>query len=51
MEEEKDENENKGYYAMKILKKKRVIDMKQTKNILNERQILANNQNPFLVKL
>uniref|UniRef100_A0A5S6QTK3 Protein kinase domain-containing protein n=1 Tax=Trichuris muris TaxID=70415 RepID=A0A5S6QTK3_TRIMR len=41
----------KEYYAMKILKKERVVAMRQVEHTLNEKRILSALNYPFLVKL
>ena len=38
-------------YAMKVLKKKYILEKNQEKNIMNEKSILASLDHPFLVKL
>lgn len=39
------------YYAMKIMKKKRILETGFTENILTEKAILSNIDHPFMVKL
>jgi serine/threonine protein kinase len=38
-------------YAMKMLKKKYIVEKNQEKNIMTEKNILCELQHPFLVKL
>lgn len=38
-------------YAMKMLKKKFIVEKNQEKNIMTEKNILCELQHPFLVKL
>ena len=38
-------------YALKILAKKKIIDLKQISHIKNEKNILAGVDNPFIVNL
>jgi serine/threonine protein kinase len=40
-----------NYYAMKIMKKKRILETGFTENILTEKAILSNIDHPFMVKL
>ena len=42
---------DKQIYAMKVLKKKYIIEKHQEKNILTEKGILIELNHPFLVKL
>lgn len=42
---------DKQVYAMKVLKKKYILEKNQEKNIMNEKSILASLDHPFLVKL
>lgn len=42
---------DKQIYAMKVLKKKYIVEKHQEKNILTEKGILIELQHPFLVKL
>ena len=42
---------DKQVYAMKVLKKKYIIEKNQEKNIMTEKSILCELQHPFLVKL
>ena len=42
---------DKQVYAMKVLKKKYILERNQEKNIMNEKSILASLDHPFLVKL
>lgn len=42
---------DKQVYAMKVLKKKYIIEKNQEKNIMTEKNILCELQHPFLVKL
>lgn len=42
---------DKQVYAMKVLKKKYILEKNQEKNIMTEKAILANIDHPFLVKL
>lgn len=41
----------KQVYAMKVLKKKYILEKNQEKNIMNEKAILSTLTHPFLVKL
>jgi serine/threonine protein kinase len=43
--------EDKQVYAMKVLKKKYIVEKNQEKNIMNEKSILSDLNHPFLVKL
>ena len=38
-------------FALKMLHKRKIIELKQTDHILNEKNILANAQHPFIVNL
>ena len=38
-------------FALKMLHKRKIIELKQTDHILNEKNILANAQHPFIVGL
>jgi serine/threonine protein kinase len=40
-----------NYYAMKIMKKKRILETGFTENILTEKAILSSIDHPFIVKL
>lgn len=42
---------NEKSYALKILNKKKIIDLKQTDHIKNEKNILADVNHPFVVNL
>jgi serum/glucocorticoid-regulated kinase 2 len=42
---------DKKVYAMKVLKKKYILEKNQEKNIMTEKSILSELNNPFLVKL
>ena len=42
---------DKIVYAMKVLKKKHILEKNQENNILTEKNILAHIEHPFLVKL
>lgn len=42
---------DKHVYAMKVLKKKYIIEKNQEKNIMTEKAILSHIDHPFLVKL
>jgi serine/threonine protein kinase len=42
---------DKQVYAMKILKKKYIVEKNQEKNIMTEKSILSDLNHPFLVKL
>ena len=42
---------DKQVYAMKILKKKYILQKNQEKNIMNQKNILCSLNHPFLVKL
>jgi serum/glucocorticoid-regulated kinase 2 len=42
---------DKQVYAMKVLKKKYIIEKNQEKNIMTEKSILCDMHHPFLVKL
>lgn len=39
------------YFAMKVMKKKRILETGFTENILTEKAILSNIDHPFMVKL
>jgi len=43
--------QDKHVYAMKILKKKYILEKNQQKNIMTEKAILSHFDHPFLVKL
>jgi serum/glucocorticoid-regulated kinase 2 len=43
--------EDRQVYAMKVLKKKYILEKNQEKNIMNEKSILSDLDHPFLVKL
>jgi serine/threonine protein kinase len=43
--------QDKQVYAMKVLKKKYIVEKNQEKNIMNEKSILSDLNHPFLVKL
>lgn len=43
--------EDKQVYAMKVLKKKYILEKNQEKNIMTEKNILSELDHPFLVKL
>jgi serum/glucocorticoid-regulated kinase 2 len=43
--------EDKQVYAMKVLKKKYIMEKGQEKNIMTEKSILSELNHPFLVKL
>ena len=43
--------EDKQVYAMKVLKKKYILEKNQEKNIMTEKSILSELNHPFLVKL
>ena len=43
--------QDKQVYAMKVLKKKYILEKNQEKNIMNEKAILASLSHPFLVRL
>jgi serine/threonine protein kinase len=43
--------QDKQVYAMKVLKKKYILEKNQEKNIMNEKEILASISHPFLVRL
>lgn len=43
--------QDKQVYAMKVLKKKYIIEKNQEKNIMTEKSILCDINHPFLVKL
>jgi len=38
-------------YALKILQKAQVVDFKQTKNVMNEKNVMAMIDHPFILKL
>jgi serine/threonine protein kinase len=42
---------NDKSYALKILNKKKIIELKQTDHIKNEKNILADVNHPFVVNL
>lgn len=42
---------NNQYYAMKVLKKSRLIELRQVEHTMNERNILARLDHPFIVRL
>ena len=42
---------NKNKYAMKVLNKKRVKEMKQEKRVSTEKKLLASMRSPFICKL
>jgi serine/threonine protein kinase len=44
-------NSDKQVYAMKVLKKKYIVEKHQEKNIMTEKAILVELNHPFLVKL
>lgn len=43
--------ENEGYYASKILRKERLVKMKQIKHTLHEKRILQSIRHPFVVHM
>lgn len=43
--------QDKQVYAIKVLKKKYILEKNQEKNIMNEKSILSDLNHPFLVKL
>lgn len=43
--------DDKQVYAMKVLKKKYILEKHQEKNIMTEKAILIELQHPFLVRL
>lgn len=43
--------QEKQVYAMKVLKKKYILEKNQEKNIMNEKDILSSLAHPFLVRL
>ena len=42
---------NQRYYAMKVLRKDKLIDHNSIQNVATERQILLKAEHPFLVKM
>ena len=47
----KKKNEEKKFYALKILKKKYIEKRKQTEHVMIERNILTKLDHPFIVKM